>query len=161
VQLVCLACGEAMNLAPLVTNSSMANSIHGTILKDVTSLPPKYVVVAALDSVLSWFPHAARGRVILKVDAEGYDAQVIAGARGLLDSGRVALVIWEHIRYCQKGPGRAPMLQLVDALQQRGFRHLRDDLQPFDPERDRTYEGNVFACAGDLLPSLAEPRPAW
>jgi FkbM family methyltransferase len=150
VQLICLACGDASDLAPLVTNSSMAHSIRGTILGEVTSLPPKFVVVATLDSVLACFPHASAGRVILKVDAEGYDAKVIAGAKGLLDSGRVSLVIWEHIRHSWQGPGRADMLALVESLHRRGFRHLRDDLTPFDPDTIGEWEGNVFACAPGL-----------
>jgi FkbM family methyltransferase len=155
--LICIACGDAMDLAPLVTDGNMIHSVRGVFLTGGEPQPAKFVVVATLDSALACFPHAAGGRVILKIDAEGYDAKVIAGAAKLLDSRRVALIIWEHIRGSRQGPLRPAILEMIESLKARGFRHLRpshfhDDgpLLPFDPEADRQYEGNVFACAPGL-----------
>jgi FkbM family methyltransferase len=155
--LVCMACGDAMDLAPLVTDGNMISSVRGAFVTGGSTSPAKFVVVGTLDSALACFPHAAGGRVILKIDAEGYDAKVVAGAAKLLDTGRVALIIWEHIRGSRQGPLRPAILEMIESLKARGFRHLRPThfhndgpLLPFDPEADREYEGNVFACAPGL-----------
>jgi FkbM family methyltransferase len=155
--LVCMACGDALDLAPLVTDGNMINSVRGTYLQGGNASSSKFVVVGTLDSALACFPHAAGGRVILKIDAEGYDAKVVAGAEGLLDSGRVALIVWEHIRFSLQGNIRPPMLEMIESLKGRGYRHVRPThfhndgpLVPFDPEVDKEYDGNVFACAPGL-----------
>ena len=35
--------------------------------------------------------------LVLKIDTEGYDANVLAGARGVLESGRVSFIMFEYI----------------------------------------------------------------
>jgi hypothetical protein len=117
--------------------------------------------VVSLDAALTYLPHAADGRVILKVDAEGFEPQVIAGARNLLRSGRVALIIWERGNAFGDGAERQAMFAMVEALSRQGFRHFR----PPDQERDGplaafraedAYIGNVFSFGPHLqLPSAS------
>ena len=153
VQLVCAACGgESIELAPLVSSSSMEHSVHGVSLTQPSERgPAKWVAVVSLDAALSFLPPAdpSPGRVILKIDAEGYEPQILAGAKGLLDSGRVAAIIWENGH-----ADSAAMRAMVGDLTARGFSHQRPPgenidgpLLPFNP--DEPYVGNVFSLRPD------------
>lgn len=135
----------------------MMNSVRAVGLK-----PPfvpglsKWVPIVSLDTALACFPWEANRRVILKVDTEGFETQVIAGARALLDSRRVALIIWELGRAFFDGAERNAMIEMVDLLSRRGFRHFRPSephvdgaFVPFNPE---TYTGNVFSFGAGLDP---------
>jgi FkbM family methyltransferase len=150
-QVVCAACGAGPDIAPLVANTSMGHSIRGVGLKPPFGRgPAKWVPVVALDTALAHVPHA-EGRMILKVDAEGYEPQVLAGAPGLLDSGRVALIIWERGHAFDDGPEREALVEMIADLSRRGFQHFRPSDQHVDgpllPFRlEEPYIGNVFSC---------------
>jgi len=158
VSVVCAACGDNFDLAPLVTNSSMMHSIHGVGLKGpgYTRGPAHWVSMIALDDALSRFPGVSDRRLILKIDAEGFEPRVIPGARALLQSGRVAMIIWECGRAFSGGPERDAMLTMVSTLDTYGFHHLRSasdevdsPLSPFFPAEQ--YHGNVFSYHPTLL----------
>jgi FkbM family methyltransferase len=145
VSVISAACGDVSDLAPLVTNSTMGHSIRGISLKPPFAAgPPIWVPVLTLDGVLPKFPFAER-RLIIKIDVEGFEPQVVAGARAALASGRCDLVIWEHGLSSQNET--ASMLEALNAW---GFKHLRppsarsnDPLVPFVPGEN--YKGNVFS----------------
>jgi FkbM family methyltransferase len=155
--LVCAACGQDFDLAPLVSNSSMGHSIRAAGLGGGAAQgTPKFVMVVTLDSVMPCFPHLAAGRVILKIDAEGYETKVLAGAQKLLDSGRVAMIIWEKGRAYADGADRAAVIAMTDSLTRRGFRHFRTaehyadgPLVPFDLSDDDSM-CNVFSLGPGL-----------
>jgi FkbM family methyltransferase len=158
LHLVCAACGDSNDLEKLVSNSTMMNSIRGVGLKPPYGQgPAKWVAIVTLDAALAKFPEAASSRIILKIDAEGFEPQVLDGARGLLDSGRVKLVIWERGHAFADGQERAAMLAMIEALARRGFRHMRPPAHDEDGalvpyEAHDPYVGNVFALAADLVP---------
>jgi FkbM family methyltransferase len=152
VSVVCAACGDDFDLAPLVTNSSMMHSIRGVGLKGPGFPwgPAHWVSVISLDSALARFPGTSGRRVILKIDAEGFEPRVIAGAKALLQSGRVAMIIWECGQAFSDGSERDAMLTMVSTLNDLGFHHLR----PVSDEEDSAlvpflttekYEANVFS----------------
>ena len=154
VQLVCAACGGGgpIELAPLVSSSSMEHSVRGVSITQPSERgPAKWVALVSLDAALSFLPPSdlPQGRVILKIDAEGYEPQILAGAKNLLDSGRVAAIIWETGH-----ADPAAMRAMVDDLTARGFTHQRPPgenidgtLLPFNPEEP--YVGNVFSVRPD------------
>jgi len=156
VSVVCAACGDDFEIAPLVANSTMMHSIRGVGLKPPFARgPSKWVPVVTLDRALVAFPRAASARIILKVDAEGFEPQVMAGAKSLLRSGHVAIIIWECGRAFADGPERDAMRQMVGVLSDLGFRHSRPPSQetdgplaPFDI--DGTYVGNVISHRADV-----------
>jgi FkbM family methyltransferase len=156
VSVVCAACGDDFEIAPLVANSTMMHSIRGVGLKPPFARgPSKWVPVVTLDRALVAFPRAASARIILKVDAEGFEPQVMAGAKSLLRSGHVAIIIWECGRAFADGPERDAMRQMVGVLDDLGFRHSRPPSQetdgplaPFDI--DGTYVGNVISHHVDV-----------
>jgi FkbM family methyltransferase len=151
VVVICSACGDVIDIAPLVTNSTMMHSINGVGLKPPFARgPSKWVPVVTLDRALVQFPAMTNTRIILKVDAEGFEPQIIDGAKSILQDGRVAVVIWECGRAFANGPERDAMQRMVGTLSNLGFHHLRppsqeDDgpLGPFDV--NQSYFGNVFS----------------
>jgi FkbM family methyltransferase len=126
VSVVCAACGDDFEIAPLVANSTMMHSIRGVGLKPPFARgPSKWVPVVTLDRALVAFPRAASARIILKIDAEGFEPQVLAGAKSLLQAGRVAIIVWEYGPAFADGLERDAMRQMVGALDDLGFRHSR------------------------------------
>jgi FkbM family methyltransferase len=143
VTVISAACGDAPDIAPLVIDSTMAHSIRGIALRPPGARGPAiWVSVVTLDAVLAKFSFAER-RLIIKIDAEGFEPQIVAGARAILASGRCDLVIWE---WSHQGETR----RTLEALSTWGFKHLRPPsarsdgpLVPFAP--DEGYAGNVFS----------------
>jgi len=154
VAVVSAACGDTADIAPLVSNSTMMHSIRGVGLKPPFARgPSKWVPVVTLDETLARFPQAA-GRIVLKIDAEGFEPQVVAGAAATLRSGRVAMIVWECGHAFGDGPERDAMCDMVGSLSALGFRHLLprgDGFRPFDP--DGGYRGNVVSAAAGIDPS--------
>lgn len=155
VEVICVAAGAKPGSAPLVFNSTMGHSLYGLGLPEGAGrLGEVTVPVLPLDLLLAERPELADRRIILKVDVEGYEPEVIDGARRTLDSGRVAAVIWEHGSAFRTGARREAMLAMCAALEDRGYRQFRfphptmgGPLVPFAPTPE-CY--NVFALAPHL-----------
>jgi hypothetical protein len=64
----------------------MMHSIYGVGLKrhGFTQGRARWVFVLSLDNALARFPSASDRRVMLKIDAEGFEPRVMAGAKTLL-----------------------------------------------------------------------------
>lgn len=165
VEVICVAAGAKPGSAPLVFNSTMGHSLYGLGLPEGAGrLGEVTVPVLPLDLLLAERPELAERRIILKVDVEGYEPEVMEGARQALDSGRVAAVIWEHGSAFRTGKRREAMLAMCSALEARGYRQYRfphptmgGPLVPFAPTPE-CY--NVFALAPDLhrLPVYDKPE---
>jgi FkbM family methyltransferase len=145
VSVISAACGDITGIASLITNTTMGHTIEEIALKRPLARGPAiWIPVVTLDAVLAKFSVAER-RLIIKIDAEGFEPRIVAGARTILASGRCDLLIWEH--------GHAPQDEVVimlDALSSWGFKHLRPPSQriegplvPFAPNGG--YQGNVFS----------------
>lgn len=155
VMAVCAACGDRERLAPLIANSTMRHSIHGADPNFDGRTPSRWVPVITLDGALEKLPQAAGRRLVLKIDSEGFEPNIVAGASALLRAGRVALVVWECGDAFAAGRRRADMAEMVGFLSACGFRHARppDDggdapAVAFDPESD--WNGNVFSYMPQL-----------
>jgi FkbM family methyltransferase len=166
VSVVCAACGNSTELAPLVTNSSMMHSIHGVGLRspEFTKGPPHWVSVITLDSALSRFPGLSTQRVILKIDAEGFEPRIMEGARDLLQSRRVAMIIWECGLAFSSEPDRDTMWKVVTYLSSLGFHHLRPISEKVDDPLcsfsiGQKYLGNVFSYHPNVLSDFDKLLP--
>ncbi|MCU0838603.1 MAG: class I SAM-dependent methyltransferase [Rhodospirillales bacterium] len=164
IEVVASAVGATAGTAPLHFNSTMGHSLRGLGLPPgAPSLGALTVGVTTLDSLLAERPHLAGRRLILKIDVEGFEPEVIAGADRLLASGRVAAVIWEYGLAFRAGERRQAALALEASLRDRGFRLFRfphptmgGPLLPFAP----TFACcNVFALAGSLAPLPLYDKP--
>jgi len=168
IEVIAAAAGPEAGTAPLVFNTTMGHSLFGVgHPSGAPNMGAVTVPVMAIDHLLAERPEIAGRRTILKIDAEGYEPEVLAGARALLDSGRVAALIWEHGRAFHEGERREAMMAMCAEIEARGFRQFRfphptmgGALVPFAPTSESF---NVFALAADEQPLSAyikpDPRP--
>lgn len=161
VTLVCAACGDRPELAALVTNSTMGHSIRAVGLPQPEHFKgaTKWVPVVTLDTALGSLPDLAERRVVLKIDAEGFEPNVIAGAASLMRSGRVALIVWECGLAVTAKSGRDAMIGMIGSLSGLGFHHFLPPDNGDDPpsvvfNSSADYCGNVFSCAPALMKDL-------
>jgi FkbM family methyltransferase len=151
VTVLCAACGRDDSVEPLILNSTMGHSIRGVGLPAAAMHgPSKWVAVVTLDRALSALQQHAARRIVLKLDAEGFEAEIVAGARALVQSGRVALIIWEWGPAFNDGREREAARQMVAFLDAHGFSHLQpsDNLGDGPMRRfdvDAGTLGNVFS----------------
>jgi FkbM family methyltransferase len=156
VTVICAACGSGHDLAPLTTNSTMGHSINGVGLpENGIRGRPQWVPVVALDAALANLRKQAGRRIILKIDAEGFEPQIIAGARSLLQGGRIALIIWEWGTAFVEGRERGPVLEMLAFLGACGFRHFQPPAHHQDGQLgafaiESAFLGNVFSFAPQL-----------
>ena len=164
IEVISTAVGDHAGTAPLVMNSTMGNSLHGFGLPAGARTDLRMTVpVMPLDAILAERPALDGRRVLMKVDVEGFEPEAIDGAAALLDSGRVAALVWEYGRGFFAGERRDRALAMVEILEARGFRQFRfphtcmgGPLIPFAP----TFEsGNVFALAPDFEANRVYPKP--
>jgi len=83
------------------------------------------VPVVTLDGAIGDLRRYAERRIVLKIDAEGFEPNINAGAMSPLNSGRVALVVWECGEAFAAGGRHAAMAHMAGFLSDCGFRHLR------------------------------------
>ena len=132
----------------------MGHSIRGIGLAPAARALSKWVPVVTLDGALANMAKEAPRRLIIKIDAEGFEPNVIVGAQALLAAGRVALIIWERGPAFAEGLGRTAMIQMTALLSDCGFRHFLPAGGhlgapfAFDPQAD--YIGNVFSVGPQL-----------
>ncbi len=165
IEVIASAAGATAGTAPLHFNSTMGHSLRGLGLPPgAPSLGALTVGVTTLDSLLAERPHLTGRRLILKIDVEGFEPEVIAGAEGLLASGRVAAIIWEYGLAFRAGERREAALALEAGLRDRGFRLFRfphptmgGPLLPFAPTFTCC---NVFALGESLAPLPLYDKPA-
>jgi FkbM family methyltransferase len=155
VAVVCAACGNEARLAQLVTNSTMRHCIYGADSRFDGRTPSKWVSVVTLDGALGNLEKHRDRRLVLKIDAEGFEPNIIAGAKSLLESGRIALVVWECGDAFAGGHRQAAMVQMVGFLGECGFRHARPPENDSDGpliefDANCAYNGNVFSFARQL-----------
>lgn len=152
---ICAAVGDRFRVASLVTNTTMGHSIRGADPRRDQTAPFRLVPLVPIDDTVAGLQFAANRRIVLKIDAEGFEAHVIAGAKSLLMNGRIALIVWECGGSFTDGRGHETMLKMVAFLSDCGFRHLRPPdhfsdglLTPFDPVAG--HYGNVFSIGPQL-----------
>jgi len=163
IEIVAAGAGDAPGTAPLVANSTMGHSINAVGLKGAAQGDRISVPLVTLDGLLDERPELAERRTFVKIDVEGFEPQAIAGARRLLDSGRVAALVWEKGRAFDEEPGSSAMSAMIAGLRARGFtlwrlpsHDLGGPLLPFVPGKGTC---NVFCLAPGFAPRPAYVRP--
>ncbi|MEE8172255.1 MAG: FkbM family methyltransferase, partial [Alphaproteobacteria bacterium] len=165
IETVAAAAGDAPGTAPLIGNTTMGHSLYGKGLQGMQQVARGLSVpVVTLDSLLAERPALKGRRVLIKIDVEGYEPQVIAGAKALLQSGRVAALVWEHGRAFFEEPGKSAARHLAAELRDLGFslhqlpsHELGGALMPFAPAFNVC---NVICLSGQFQPYRAYNRPA-
>ena len=165
IDVIAAAAGDAPGTAPLVPNSTMGHSLHDLGLKGLPqSGIPISVPIATIDSLLDERPALQGRRSFLKIDVEGFEPQVVAGARRLLDSGTVAALIWEKGRAFDEEPAKSAMEAMIADLDRRGFQHFvlpsHDLGGPLLPLVPAPGSCNVFSLSPGFEPWPHYCRPA-
>lgn len=157
VTLVPAAVGRATGKATLLlSRGSMGHRLAPESMMESAASEAVEVPVFSLDDLLAQFPEHDHRRVVVKIDVEGREADVIAGAAKLLASGRLRLVIWEKLA------DGGPALQAAAALARHGFASFmfayHDWGGPLIPFVMSPAIGNVFSFAGDERRLPSYPR---
>lgn len=110
------------------------------------------VPVVTIDALLAERPDLANKRIVLKIDVEGFEAEVLAGAKATIESGRVALLVWERGQHYRKLPQvRERTVEVSNWLKALGFRHYIFPYHewggPLIPATDDTFYSNLFSFA--------------
>ena len=155
VELVCTAVGAEPGFGKLWPFSTMGNFLATDRPPDTwADNPPLSVPISSLDMFVEQRTELSSGRIMLKVDVEGYEPQVLAGADSLLVSGRVAAIVFEKSD-AYTDPVRGQAFQaMIERLKSHGYRirwfphlHLPCALIPW-VEGNET--GNLVALAPDF-----------
>jgi len=170
VEIVAAGAGDAPGTVALKQNTSMGHSLQPQT-HDIGGETTLSVPVVTIDALMAERPQLAQKRIILKVDVEGLEAEVLAGAKQTIESGRVALIIWErghHYREIQNV--RARTIETSNWLKSLGYRHYTFPYHewggPLIPATDDAFYANIFSFAPGtekraLYPQNFAARPMY
>ena len=164
IEVIASAAGDAPGTAPLITNTSMGHSLHALGLQGLRQGAMRLSIpLVTLDTLMAERPQLAERRTMLKIDVEGFEPQVVAGAQKLLESGRVAALIWEKGRAFNQEPAKSALGHMLEWLDSLGFTHhvlaahdLGGPLLPFVPHGGSC---NVYSLAAGFKPRPVYVRP--
>jgi FkbM family methyltransferase len=154
IEIVACAIGAASGRGRLaLSRGSMGHRLTG----DGEESDALEVPVLALDDLLARYPQHAHRRIVLKIDVEGGEPAVIAGAARLLASGRLRLIIWE-----KSGDMTPELKAMAESLARSGLSSfmfaLHDWGGPLIPFVASPAIGNVFCFAADEPRRPSYPR---
>lgn len=169
VEIVPAAAGDKPGLARLAFNSTMGHSLLESETRR-TGVTPLRVPLVTIDQLLAERPDLDGARLVIKIDVEGFEPEVLEGARRTLEAGRVALLVWERGHDYRIAERRAAADRSVEWLSRLGFRHYAlphaEWGGPLIPLAGDTFLGNVFSFAAgvekrDVYPQDFARRPAF
>ena len=121
------------------------------------------IPVTTVDRLLADRPALAQRRCFMKIDVEGLEPEVLAGAETLLRSGRVQALVFEKGRNYIPPAGRRRLVAMAAKLAGLGFtlwrlphENMGGPLVPLAASRDLC---NVFALARGFVPRPDYAKP--
>lgn len=148
VEIVPAAAGDKPGLASLSFNSTMGHSLLESDNRRA-GVTPLRVPVVTIDQLLAERPDLNGTRLVIKIDVEGFEPEVLAGAKKALESGRVALLVWERGHDYRVAKRREAVDRAVDWLSKLGFEHYAlphaEWGGPLIPLAGDVFLGNVFS----------------
>ncbi|WP_035920564.1 FkbM family methyltransferase [Frankia sp. QA3] len=155
-----------MNVFPDPASGWNSLGSHPMYTYDGRAIRPREVVEVPAVTLDGFAEREGIERVALcKVDVEGFERQVFAGAAGLLAGRRIGVVCFEISEDPLVGEGGTPS-EVFDALGRHGYRTYRHDeasdtlVGPIDPATEdgrlaaepvRPYVANYFSTADEAL----------
>jgi len=161
VMVVPAGAGAEEGSATFARNSTMG---HGVAQPgDKTPFGTFTAPIVTIDSLVERLPELARRRTFLKIDVEGHEPEVMAGARRLVQSGRVEAIVWERGRTYDREPHTGRLLAMMRELAELGYAHHRlphetlgGPLIPYVPNHELV---NVFSLGRSFLRKDSYARP--
>jgi FkbM family methyltransferase len=151
VEVIPNAIGDREGVARMrVDGSSMGHSLraHGSEFGLTTTIE---VGMTTLDQLLINRAHLRWRRIILKIDVEGYELEVLSGARQLLSSGHLAAIVWENGNFHERTVQDQRTRAIFDLLNSHGFEHfcvLHEDADiRLMPLQGKDLPGDIFSLA--------------
>ncbi|MBI1214021.1 MAG: FkbM family methyltransferase [Alphaproteobacteria bacterium] len=150
---VATAAGQEAGLAGLRFASTMGNAI--TTQCDWKGRSGLQVPVISIDRLLKDLKIPAQQRIVMKIDVEGLEPEVLRGAAATIETGRVALIIWERGQEYRSDAGvRARAIEVSRWLAGLGYRHYTLPYHewggPLIPATDDWFFSNIFSFAPDV-----------
>ena len=124
IEVIQKAIGDHDGLARLwVNGSTMGHSMR----TDGVAVGPTAIEVemTTLDRLLADRAHLRWRRIIIKIDVEGCEMDVLAGAQRLFSAEEVAAVIWEKAAFHEPAVQDRLDAKILDFLGSHGFEHFR------------------------------------
>ena len=115
--------GARTALVPIAFNTTMGHGLLPTMGRS-RAAGALHVPVMAIDEILAKRADLEQRAVVMKIDVEGLEPEVIAGARNLIGSGRVKLIIWEKGRDFFTPERRKAYDAMVAELTKAGYLHF-------------------------------------
>ncbi len=123
VEVISTAVGDRQGTARMwVSGSSMGHSLRADRLEGGSTAID--VDLTTLDRLLEDRPHLRWRRFILKIDVEGCELEVLAGAERLFSTELVVAVIWEKAMFHERTVQNRRDDAIFDFLDSRGFEHF-------------------------------------
>ena len=117
IEVIPKAAGNCAGIAHMrINGSSMGHRIAADGMR---------IDMTTLDQVLADRDWLRWRRILLKVDVEGHETEVFAGARQLFSKCRIAAVIWEKSEFHEAAAQARRTSMVFDFLNAYGFRHYR------------------------------------
>jgi len=158
IEVVAAAAGDQAGQADIIRDSTMGHSIRRAAQSSEQTVP-----VVTIDGLLADRAQLQSRRTWMKIDVEGHEPEVVAGSRQLLESGRVAGLVWEKGRNYLVQPGFEKMMSMIEYIEQLGFsmyrfphENLGGPLIPFVVNNDLC---NVFALAPSIQRRCVYSKP--
>ena len=161
IEVIAAGAADRTGFATLAPQSTMGH--HLEALSAEAAGQGVRVPVTTLDRLLDDRPELQDRRTLVKIDVEGLEPEVVAGAGRLLASGGVQAVIFERGRNYDPPAGRRRWLALLDRFQDLGFElwrmpheNLGGPLVPYAPNANLL---NVYALPRGFArrPDYAKP----
>ena len=124
VEVIPNAIGDREGVAQMrVDGSSMGHSLRAHV-REFGLTTTIEVGMTTLDQLLISRAQLRWRRIILKIDVEGFELEVLSGARQLLSSGHVAAIIWENGNFHERTVHDQRTKGIFDILNSYGFEHF-------------------------------------
>ncbi len=169
IEVVAAAAGDRATTARLAFNSTMGHSLLESPGRSAAGMHLR-VPVVPVDQLMAERPDLAGRRIVMKIDVEGFEAQVLEGARATLESGRIALLVWERGNDYRVPERRAEVERTIAWLSSLGYRHYAQPYiewgGPLIPLVPDVFLGNIFSFAPgiekhSLYPQTFATRPPY
>jgi FkbM family methyltransferase len=158
---VSAAAGEHPGVSELRFGSTMGNALSAEPARQ-----ERYglqVPVVSIDGLLKDLAIPAEQRIVMKIDVEGFEAEVLRGAAETIRSGRVALIVWERGQEYRANDGvRSRAIEAGRWLEGLGYRHhtlpYHEWGGPLIPATDDWFYSNIFSFAPGVEKRAVYPQ---